>query len=203
MIPPHILKLLIAIIILGPCAGCCCHHKKGITLRGGLDFREYKKPAGFVELVDTGWDERRRMQDCRWLENSGYDESTAPAVPAAAVNSGTSESQPSSDIPHLNEPPEFEPPPMPEDVPPVPPVPGPEPKPELNRQQESELEVDEFEEAVSLPSDYSDDDDYRRMIELTGYERPVHSVANRPTEIPPSSPLQTQPRSGGWLWSKP
>ncbi|TWU13811.1 hypothetical protein CA54_26460 [Symmachiella macrocystis] len=213
MTPSRILKLLGLLIVLAPCAGCCCHPKKGITLRGGLDFRECKKPSGFVELVETGWDERRRVQDLRWLENTDYAESTTPSVPTSSspTKPAQSYSQPTTTIPKVNQPPQSGVPPMPEELPPpppvsTPPVPAPEPEaePKLSPQLNEQFEMDlEFDESVSLPADYSDEEDYQRMIELSGYERPVRSVSNRPTQAQPSPRQPAASRSGGWLWSKP
>ncbi len=103
---------------------------------------------------------------------------------------------------------------MPEELPPpppvsTPPVPVPEPEsepqlsPQLNEQFEMDLEIDEFDESASLPADYSDDEDYQRMIELSRYERPVRSVTNRPTQAQPAPRQPSASRSAGWLWSKP
>jgi len=212
MTPSHILKLLGILIVLAPCTGCCCHPKKGITLRGGLDFRECKKPSGFVELVETGWDERRRVQDLRWLENTDYAESTNSTAGSSQSNLAPTDSQPATSIPKLNQPPQLGVPPMPADLPPAPPVstppvpiPEPEPQlsPQLNEQFKMDLEVDEIDESASLSSDYSDEEDYQRMIELSGYERPARSITNRSTQAQPLPRQTAGARSSGWLWSKP
>lgn len=200
MNPSRLSKLLIAVVLLGPCAGCCCHNnKKGITLRGGLDFREYKKPAGFVELVETGWDERRRLQDMRWLENSGVS-----AAPASATDDCPSASTtPTSNVPPLKEPPAFEPPPMPEESTPAPPVP-PDPGPEPQLQQETDVEFDEFEQSVSVPTSALDEQNDGPLVELSGYQRPVRAVANQgaTARFQPTQQIPPPPRKSGWLWSK-
>jgi len=189
-----LLKLLGCTWLICHCSGCCCWpHHKGITLRGGLDFREYKKPSGFVELVDTEWDERRRMNDLRWLENADcYDEMPAVGTPSPT---GTTVPGPvlNDNLPTLDDAPQFTPPPAPEDVPPAPP-PQPEQEPASKSQDYS----------AQLPPDYDDQDDYQQMIELTGYERAVRSVANRPSVVarPPSNNGRQLDR-GSWLWAKP
>ncbi len=202
MATSRILKLLGVLALLGPCAGCCCHHKKGITLRGGLDFREYKKPAGFVELVDTGWDERRRMQDLRWLENADFSETSAPSVPVPTPDTTIPPAPPVEETPMLEEPPPFQTPPKPEPVPPAP-DPEPEPQMQMNEQFELDQEVDEFESSATLPTSYSEEADFQRVLEWTRYEQPARSVSNQRTAIAPTSTAEASPGSSNWLWSKP
>ncbi len=205
-----LLKLLCSVIVIAPCAGCCCWPKNGITLRGGLDFREIKKPSGFVELVDTGWDERRRLNDLKWLENADcLDDYQLPAAPTAGEVNEVVPPQ-SNELPSLGEPSELNLTPVPpEDLPPapappnkLPPVPAPEPEPLPAREPKQALEKEG--ESVSLPSTYDDQDDYQKMIELTNYEKPARSVANRPSTIQQRIRDHVRRRTPGrGLWAKP
>lgn len=186
----RLLSFLILAAILVPSIGCChiTLPRRGLTVRGGLDFREHKKPLGFVEVVDTEWDEMRRNDELRWLENSGYGEEGNVNCPIPDQAPSSVEFNASG--PDLGKPSDVE-----ETPPPIPPVP---PEPELGPDTESP-------NPEPLPSSYNDEDDYREMIELTGYEQngPV-SLANRATQIGPAD-RHTQRQTGtrNWLWSKP
>lgn len=223
MKPLPVLKVVAIALLIAPCAGCCCGPRYGITLRGGLDFREWKKPAGFVELVDTEWFEQQRFEDLKWLENADcLDEPGTPVpqpegegaqtvVPPARSQLGAPATQPNLDLPTMKQPASgFELPPAPEDAPPVPP-PAPEAETGIEAETETEtdieIEADEInlDSSATLPHDYSDGEDYQRMIELTSHERAVRSTANRPTTIKRASATNAArpARRGGWFWSKP
>lgn len=176
-------------VLLGQFLGCCRFPKRGVTVRGGLDFRERLKPSGFVEMVDTEWDEMRRNDDLRWLENSGCQndfltEESSMGVPESATVLPVLKSPSSAE----SSPPRL-------------------PRPEL-LQEDEPSGLDELfepeEPADSLSTDHADKKDYQEMIELTRFETKVKTTANRPASIEPSAPSSRKKNhSRNWMWSKP
>jgi len=212
-------KYLGITLLLVQCAGCCCHwpHKKGITLRGGLDFREHRKPAGFVELVDTEWDEKRRMEGLRWMENSGLEDcppgaasstqspyTTVPSAPMMGESS-TGETSPTPLPPNPQ-------PETPSQVPPpAPPVEDSDvPTPMLEPEPEADLEASVIKgREISLTK--SDSSRTDRQASLNTVRQSHHCdatggpVATQPQVIQRSSHEAPAQKSvaNGWLWAKP
>ncbi len=191
------LKMLACLVFISQCVGCCCKPIKGITVRGGLDFREYKKPSGFVEMVDTGWDERRRREDLRWLENANCNDEYPGPQPQPDPNLNQPASQPIPELPKLKTPPAYDVPPAPQNVPPVP-----APEPEM---EEKIVPLPPLrDESVNTPAEFDDEEDYQQMIELSSYQQPSRSVANRPYIVKkPTNQRSRFSPQGSWLWAKP
>ena len=81
----RIIRRLTALSI-GLSASGCFIPSGGWTMRAGVDVRCLKKPAAFVELVDTRWDETTRIAE---INTTGGYVVTSPAVAPAGLTPTT------------------------------------------------------------------------------------------------------------------
>jgi hypothetical protein len=72
-------------------AGCYVHNG-GWTLRSGFDCRTHRKPAVFLEMVDTRWDEWNRVAQINALQPAWEGSPTGPAAPPPGLYSAPSSS---------------------------------------------------------------------------------------------------------------
>src|SRR5262245_30647122 len=61
----------LALLPLALAASGCFVPGGGWTMRGGVDLRRHRKPAAFVELVDTRWDEYNRIAEINMMNSMG------------------------------------------------------------------------------------------------------------------------------------
>jgi hypothetical protein len=105
-----------AALSLGACALSGCYIPgSGWTLRTGLDARTARKPALFVEMVDTRWDEWNRVAQCNVAGGHVNGVWSDAGAPSPAWSSPTGSPQPAE----WQAPPVYPAPPL---IPPVPPV---------------------------------------------------------------------------------
>lgn len=177
----------------------------GWTLRGGCDLRTHRKPAVFMEMVDTRWDEHNRVAQLNAMNALGGDVQVLPAgaatirdtSPNGNGGSGAAPVPPPSSF--SNEGPYREPSQAPavNEQPPMS-TPGPSARrliPRVLRRAERESDEppiipatdngDRFEDEPIAPMDETD---VNERLELTSFQRRTpgrsNGTENRPTNAP-------------------